>query len=68
MDITKELLDQLCAIAEEAGAAIMEIYETDFFNITKSDQSPLTMADLDAALVDNFQDFIENLSRTENFA
>jgi 3'(2'),5'-bisphosphate nucleotidase len=48
MDITKELLDELCAIAEEAGAAIMEIYETDFSSVTKSDQSPLTMADLRA--------------------
>ena len=42
-----ELLDQVKSIAEEAGRAILQIYQQDDVGIqTKSDQSPLTQADL----------------------
>ena len=41
-----ELLDQVAAIAREAGAAIMEIYARDDHGTTlKDDASPLTLAD-----------------------
>ncbi len=41
-----ELLDQVKHIAEEAGRAILEIYQQDDVGTqTKSDQSPLTQAD-----------------------
>lgn len=43
-----ELLHQIRVIAEQAGRKIMAIYETDFRTTTKSDQSPLTEADLQA--------------------
>ncbi len=39
---------ELITIVEEAGAAILEIYNTDFEIQTKSDESPLTQADLAA--------------------
>lgn len=39
---------ELIIIVEEAGAAILEIYNTDFEIQTKSDESPLTQADLAA--------------------
>ncbi|WP_051219390.1 3'(2'),5'-bisphosphate nucleotidase CysQ [Oceanobacter kriegii] len=42
------LVDQVVAIARQAGDAIMEIYETDFEKYEKSDASPLTEADLAA--------------------
>jgi 3'(2'), 5'-bisphosphate nucleotidase len=38
-------IDFLISIAREAGAAILEIYESDFTVETKSDTSPLTKAD-----------------------
>jgi 3'(2'), 5'-bisphosphate nucleotidase len=42
-----QLLDQVKDIAEEAGRAILDIYQQDDVGIqTKSDQSPLTQADL----------------------
>lgn len=42
-----QLLDQVKDIAEEAGRAILKIYQQDDFGIqTKHDQSPLTHADL----------------------
>jgi len=44
----KELLDDIQRIAREAGNAIMGIYETDFAQYEKQDQSPLTEADLTA--------------------
>ncbi|WP_221800264.1 3'(2'),5'-bisphosphate nucleotidase CysQ [Oceanobacter mangrovi] len=42
------LVDQVIEIARAAGAAIMEIYDTDFEKYEKSDASPLTEADLAA--------------------
>lgn len=44
----KDLLDPACAIAREAGAAILEVYGTRFSASEKADQSPLTEADLAA--------------------
>ncbi|HET6655670.1 MAG TPA: 3'(2'),5'-bisphosphate nucleotidase CysQ [Gammaproteobacteria bacterium] len=40
-----EFLEPLARIAEDAGAAIMKIYETDFDVELKDDHSPLTAAD-----------------------
>ncbi len=40
-----ELLDQLCAIAQSAGDAILEVYRRDFDVEMKDDRSPLTEAD-----------------------
>ncbi|NOX68468.1 MAG: 3'(2'),5'-bisphosphate nucleotidase CysQ [Gammaproteobacteria bacterium] len=45
MNIT-QYTDPLVTLAEEAGRAILEIYETDFDVEKKDDQSPLTKADL----------------------
>ena len=43
------LLDDVKQIARDAGAAIMDVYESDDFNVQqKSDDSPLTKADLAA--------------------
>jgi len=42
------LLEQVMGIAREAGARIMEVYETDFSVRRKDDSSPLTAADLAA--------------------
>lgn len=39
-------VDHVVAVALRAGAAIMDIYRTDFDVDTKSDESPLTAADL----------------------
>lgn len=44
--ITEELVSELIALTEAAGAAILEVYETDFDVETKTDESPLTQADL----------------------
>jgi len=42
-------LDQLLALGDKAGAAIMEVYQRDDHGVeTKADQSPLTEADLAA--------------------
>ncbi|MFV2089109.1 MAG: 3'(2'),5'-bisphosphate nucleotidase CysQ [Pseudomonadales bacterium] len=43
-----ELTRQLIELVEEAGAAIMAVYQTDFEIETKADESPLTQADLAA--------------------
>jgi len=42
----KELIDPVVALATEAGQAILEVYATDFDVQEKSDDSPLTQADL----------------------
>ncbi len=44
--ITDDLVGELIALTEAAGAAILEIYQTEFDVETKSDESPLTQADL----------------------
>lgn len=41
-----ELVEPVVEIAAGAGAAILEIYETEFGVDTKDDQSPLTQADM----------------------
>ncbi len=41
-------IDELVAIIDRAGSAILEIYETDFDVENKADESPLTQADLAA--------------------
>jgi 3'(2'), 5'-bisphosphate nucleotidase len=46
--ISAELLDAVRSIAKEAGERILDIYRTDFDVETKSDDSPLTQADLAA--------------------
>ena len=47
IEFTRSSLEVLRLIAEEAGRAITKIYQLDNFEIqTKSDQSPLTQADL----------------------
>ena len=40
------LLDQALQLAQEAGAAIAEVYESDFAVTHKDDETPLTQADL----------------------
>ena len=40
--------DELLGIVRRAMAAILEVYETDFEVENKSDESPLTQADLAA--------------------
>jgi 3'(2'), 5'-bisphosphate nucleotidase len=40
------LIDPVVALAEEAGRAILAVYETDFSVREKDDSSPLTQADL----------------------
>jgi len=47
IEIDQDLLDQVKIIAEDAGQVILDIYQQDDFEIKiKSDQSPLTQADL----------------------
>jgi 3'(2'), 5'-bisphosphate nucleotidase len=47
IELNQTLLDHVKIIAEEAGQAILDIYQQDDFEIqTKRDQSPLTQADL----------------------
>ncbi len=43
-----QYLEQVIAIAKDAGAAIMQVYSTDFSVVKKEDNSPLTQADLAA--------------------
>ncbi len=43
-----QYLEQVIAIAKDAGAAIMQVYSTDFSVEKKEDNSPLTQADLAA--------------------
>lgn len=53
-----EMLKSVEAIAREAGAAILEVYERDFLVIEKEDKSPLTEADAAAQQI-----IMEGLSR-----
>ena len=47
IELNQTLLDHIKIIAEEAGQAILDIYQQDDYKVqTKSDQSPLTKADL----------------------
>ena len=47
IELDQDLLDHVKIIAEEAGQAILQTYQQDEFKVqTKSDQSPLTQADL----------------------
>jgi 3'(2'), 5'-bisphosphate nucleotidase len=47
IELNQTLLDHVKIIAEEAGQAILQIYQQDDFEIKiKSDQSPLTQADI----------------------
>lgn len=46
--MTQARLEQIISIAEQAGQAILEVYRQDFSVYEKSDQSPLTEADLGA--------------------
>ena len=46
--IPQEWVNRVTQIVENAGAAILKVYETDFEIETKSDESPLTQADLAA--------------------
>lgn len=48
MNVTTGLLETLCAIACEAGRAIMDVYDGEITVIDKADQSPLTEADMRA--------------------
>lgn len=43
--VTQELLNQITSIAQQAGSAIMAIYQQDFHLEQKADHSPLTEAD-----------------------
>lgn len=43
-----QYLEQVISIAKAAGAAIMQVYSTDFNVVKKEDSSPLTQADLAA--------------------
>ena len=42
----KDLIEPIVALAADAGDAILEVYATDFDVQSKSDESPLTQADL----------------------
>jgi 3'(2'), 5'-bisphosphate nucleotidase len=42
----EELVEPITALAVEAGNAILTVYATDFDVESKSDESPLTQADL----------------------
>ena len=46
--VLEQLVDPVVAIATRAGAAILEIYSTDFGVEAKEDESPLTQADMAA--------------------
>lgn len=50
MNITRDLLDQIIDISKQAGDAILDVYDRgdDFEQSTKSDNSPVTEADLAA--------------------
>lgn len=47
-NVEKNLIESICCIAQEAGAAILEIYQTDIEVQRKEDNSPVTAADLAA--------------------
>jgi 3'(2'), 5'-bisphosphate nucleotidase len=44
-DLADETLDAVAGIAETAGRAILEVYDSDFAVDSKADQSPITAAD-----------------------
>ena len=48
MQSLEALLEPVIALAEDAGHRILEIYETDFDVTHKTDNSPLTAADMAA--------------------
>jgi len=48
MNVTRDVLDSLCRIAEAAGREAMAVYHSDFAVRQKDDASPLTEADLRA--------------------
>ena len=49
MNDPKEILDEIVELAKQAGHKIMEVYDSDEFNVTqKSDNTPLTKADVAA--------------------
>ncbi len=48
MQSYQDLIEPVVSIAHEAGAAILEIYNTDFEVEEKKDESPLTLADMAA--------------------
>ena len=60
--MSTQLLDDICHIAHQAGAAIMEIYQKDFAIYEKADESPLTEADLAAHKI-----IVEGLSAISEF-
>ncbi len=51
MNVYASMLPEIAALARRAGAAIMEIYATDFDHQTKADKSPVTAADLAAEAI-----------------
>ncbi|MEY3219345.1 MAG: hypothetical protein RIT27_702 [Pseudomonadota bacterium] len=55
------LLDDVIALAHAAGDAILQVYHTDFSVATKSDQSPLTLADQMAEKI--ISDGLKNISK-----
>jgi len=48
MNIDQIEIEKIIKIAQQAGTAILKVYDTDFSVYEKSDQSPLTEADLAA--------------------
>ncbi len=50
MDL-QNIIEPVVALAKEAGAAILEVYATDFDVQAKDDESPLTQADLAAHII-----------------
>ena len=50
MDLQK-IIEPVVALAKEAGAAILEVYATDFDVQAKDDESPLTQADMAAHII-----------------
>jgi 3'(2'), 5'-bisphosphate nucleotidase len=50
MDLQK-IIEPVIALAKEAGAAILEVYATDFDVQAKDDESPLTQADMAAHII-----------------
>jgi 3'(2'), 5'-bisphosphate nucleotidase len=48
VSLSKEQREAVCALAKQAGAAIMQVYGSAFDVTAKSDASPLTQADLRA--------------------
>lgn len=51
MNVTAIELEAICCIARDAGKAILEIYDSDYIVEFKDNQSPVTMADLQAEAI-----------------